>query len=394
MAGTTTIVFTDITGSTELVHRLGDAIGTAAVTAHLRLLREAVERGHGNVVKTLGDGILAVFSTAFDGVMAATAMQQAADRLARRGEGPDFGLRIGIHVGDVVEDGSDDLFGAAVVIARRLCDAAGPREVLASEVVRLLIGNRPEIAFEPLQTIRLKGVPEEFSVAHISWSQLPDELPLRVIVADDVAIIRNGVARLLADEGFDVVAEAADYESLVAAIDRDPPDLVVTDIRMPPTNTDEGLRAASHIRANHPKVGILILSQHIEAAAAADLINSKSGGVGYLLKERVSEIEQFVEATRRVASGESVVDPIVTERLLSKHRPHDPVALLSERERQVLDLMAQGLSNQAICDRLYLSPKTVETHVRSIFTKLGLPEDSQGHRRVQAVIQWLSSGGA
>jgi len=198
---------------------------------------------------------------------------------------------------------------------------------------------------------------------------------------------------LLTDEGFDVIAEAGDYDALVVAIDRDAPDLVITDIRMPPTNTDEGLQAAAYIRANHPDVGILILSQHIEAGAAADLIKSTSAGVGYLLKERVGELDEFVDATRRVAAGESVVDPIVTERLLSRHRPDDRVASLSDREREVLDLMAQGLSNQAICDRLYLSPKTMETHVRSIFTKLGLPEDSQGNRRVQAVIQWLTAGG-
>jgi DNA-binding NarL/FixJ family response regulator len=239
--------------------------------------------------------------------------------------------------------------------------------------------------------MRLKGFPEAISAARISWSPLPDEIPLRVIVADDVALIRTGVVRLLTDEGFDVVAEAADYEALVTAIDLDPPDLVITDIRMPPTNTDEGLRAAAYIRANHPEVAILILSQHIEATAAADLIESASGGVGYLLKERVGELEQFVDAARRIASGESVVDPIVTERLLSGRLRDDPVASLSDREREVLDLMAQGLSNQAICGRLYLSPKTVETHVRSIFTKLDIPEDSQGHRRVQAVIQWLSS---
>ena len=393
MTGTTTIVFTDVTGSTELVHRLGDAEGAGAITGHLRLLRGEVERSHGKVVKTLGDGVMAVFSTAYDGVMAAVAMQQAADRVARRGEGPDLGLRIGIHVGDVVDDGPEDLFGSAVVVARRLCDAASAGEVLASDVVRLLIGNRPEVDFEPREEMELKGIPEAIMVTRIKWSPLPDEIPLRVIVADDVTLIRAGVVRLLTDEGFDVIAEAGDYDALVVAIDRDAPDLVITDIRMPPTNTDEGLQAAAYIRANHPDVGILILSQHIEAGAAADLIKSTSAGVGYLLKERVGELDEFVDATRRVAAGESVVDPIVTERLLSRHRPDDRVASLSDREREVLDLMAQGLSNQAICDRLYLSPKTMETHVRSIFTKLGLPEDSQGNRRVQAVIQWLTAGG-
>jgi DNA-binding NarL/FixJ family response regulator/class 3 adenylate cyclase len=394
MAGTTTILFTDIAGSTELVHQLGDAGGTKIITDHLRLLRAAVERSRGKVVKTLGDGVMAVFSTAYDGAAAAVVMQQAVERDARRGKGPDVGLRIGIHVGDVVDDGPEDLFGAAVVVARRLCDAAGPGQIYASDVVRLLIGNRPEVAFEALATLQLKGIPEAVNASRITWSPLPEEVPGRVVVADDVALIRTGVVRLLSDEGFDVIAEAADYDGLVAAIDRDPPDLVITDIRMPPTNTDEGLRAASYVRANHPGVGILILSQHVEAAAAAELIESTSAGVGYLLKERVGELDQFVDAVRRVAAGQSVVDPIVTEQLLRRHRPDDPVAALTDREREVLDLMAQGLSNQAICERLFLSPKTVETHVRSIFTKLGLPEDSHGNRRVQAVIQWLSTGPA
>jgi DNA-binding NarL/FixJ family response regulator/class 3 adenylate cyclase len=389
MVGTTTIVFTDITGSTEMVHRLGDAKGAGTLTSHLRLLRGEVERFHGRVVKTLGDGVMAVFSTAFDGVLAATTMQQVADRVARTGEEPDLGLRIGIHVGDVIEDDVDDLFGAAVVVARRLCDTAQPREVLVSDVVRLLVGNRPEVTFEPLKSVHLKGIPTAVSAFRIVWAPLPDETPLRVVVADDVALIRTGVVRLLSEEGFDVVAEAADYDALITAIDREVPDLAITDIRMPPTNSDEGLRAAAYIKDRHPRMALLILSQHIEATAAADLIESAAGGVGYLLKERVGELEQFVDAVRRVASGESVVDPIVTERLLSRRRRDDPVASLSDREREVLDLMAQGLSNQAIGGRLHLSPKTVETHVRSIFTKLHLHEDADGNRRVQAVIQWL-----
>jgi DNA-binding NarL/FixJ family response regulator/class 3 adenylate cyclase len=393
MAGTTTIVFTDITGSTEIVHRLGDAKGAGTLTSHLRLLRGEVERFHGRVVKTLGDGVMAVFSTAFDGVLAATTMQQVADRVARTGEGPDLGLRIGIHVGDVIEDDVDDLFGAAVVVARRLCDTAQPREVLVSDVVRLLVGNRPEVTFEPLKSVHLKGFPKALSASRIVWSPLPEETPLRVVVADDVALIRTGVVRLLSDEGFDVVGEAADYDALITAIDREVPDMVITDIRMPPTNSDEGLRAAAYIKDCHPRMALLILSQHIEATAAADLIESAAGGVGYLLKERVGELDQFVDAVRRVASGESVVDPIVTERLLSRRRRDDPVASLSDREREVLDLMAQGLSNQAISGRLHLSPKTVETHVRAIFTKLHLHEDADGHRRVQAVIQWLRPEG-
>jgi DNA-binding NarL/FixJ family response regulator/class 3 adenylate cyclase len=391
MAGTTTIVFTDITGSTDLVVRLGDSAAAAAVANHLRLLRQEVLRCHGNVVKTLGDGVMATFPTAYDGARSAVSMQQSVERAGRRGDGPALGLRIGIHAGDVVDDEADDLFGAAVVVARRLCDVAGPGQVLASEVVRLLVGNRPEVVFTPIQPLKLKGIPEAMNASSVEWTPIPDTPPIRVIVADDAALVRAGVVRLLSDEGFDVISEATDYDSVIAAVDRDVPDLLITDIRMPPMNRDEGLQAAAYVKSHHSEVAVLILSEHIEANAAADLLEARVGGIGYLLKERVSELDDFVEAARRVADGGMVVDPLVTEQLLSRRRSDDRISSLSDREGDVLELMAQGLSNQAICHRLFLSPKTVESHVRSIFTKLDLPDDADGNRRVQAVIRWLRS---
>ena len=391
MAGTTTILFTDVTDSSGLVHRLGDERAAAAVAAHLRLLRGEVERCHGKVTKTLGDGLMAVFSTAYHGALAATAMQQAAELANRKGESPVLGLRVGMHVGDVVDDGADDVFGAAVVVARRLCDAATSGKILASDLVRSLVGNRPDIRFAPLDAFELKGIPEPVVAAGILWTPLPEQAPIRVNVADDAALIRAGVVRLLADEGFDVVAEASDYTSLTSAIDRDPPDLVITDIRMPPGNRDEGLRAASYVKANHPGVAVLILSQYVEASAAAGLLDGQTAGVGYLLKERVSELDAFIRAARTIAGGGSLIDPLVTDQLLSKRRANDRVASLSDRESEILALMAQGLSNQAISAELFLSAKTVETHVRSIFNKLGLPEDVDGNRRVQAVIRWLEA---
>jgi DNA-binding NarL/FixJ family response regulator/class 3 adenylate cyclase len=391
VAGTTTILFTDVTDSSGLVHRLGDERAAAAVAAHLRLLRGEVERCHGKVTKTLGDGLMAVFSTAYHGALAATAMQQAAELANRKGESPVLGLRVGMHVGDVVDDGADDVFGAAVVVARRLCDAATSGKILASDLVRSLVGNRPDIRFAPLDAFELKGIPEPVVAAGILWTPLPEQAPIRVIVADDAALIRAGVVRLLADEGFDVVAEASDYTSLTSAIDRDPPDLVITDIRMPPGNRDEGLRAASYVKANHPGVAVLILSQYVEASAAAGLLDGQTAGVGYLLKERVSELDAFIRAARTIAGGGSLIDPLVTDQLLSKRRANDRVASLSDRESEILALMAQGLSNQAISAELFLSAKTVETHVRSIFNKLGLPEDVDGNRRVQAVIRWLEA---
>jgi DNA-binding NarL/FixJ family response regulator/class 3 adenylate cyclase len=391
MAGTTTVVFTDIAGSTALVHRLGDEQAAVVITAHFHLLRAETERCHGKTTKTLGDGIMAVFSTAYDGVRAAIAMQQAVNVAARRYGTPPIGLRVGIHVGDVIDDGDDDVFGEAVVIARRLCDAATPGQILASELVRMLVGNRPDTHFAPHSPILVQGTGEPVGATEIEWPPLPVEAPVRVIVADDAALIRTGIVRLLSDEGFEVVAEASDYDGLIDVIDRIPTDLVVTDIRMPPTSRDEGLRAAEYVKATHPDVAVLILSQYVEGSAATSLLNGQTAGIGYLLKERVSEVDEFIRAAGAVARGESIIDPLVTEQLLSKKRADANIAVLTDRERQVLDLMAQGLSNQAICGRLYLSPKTVETHVRSIFIKLGLPDDTEGNRRVQAVIQWLGA---
>jgi DNA-binding NarL/FixJ family response regulator/class 3 adenylate cyclase len=391
MAGTTTVVFTDIADSTALVHRLGDEQAAAVISAHFHLLRAETDRCHGKTSKTLGDGIMAVFSTAYEGVRAAIAMQQAVNVAARRNATPPIGLRVGIHVGDVIDDGDDDVFGAAVVIARRLCDAASPGQIVASELVRMLVGNRPDVQFAPHSPILVTGTGEPVDATEVEWIPLPVEAPVRVIVADDATLIRTGIIRLLTDEGFEVVAEASDYDSLIAAIDRIPTDLVVTDIRMPPTSRDEGLRAAEYVKATHPDLAVLILSQYVEGSAATSLLNGQTAGIGYLLKERVSEVDEFIRAARAVARGESIIDPLVTEQLLSKRRADANIAVLSDRERQVLDLMAQGLSNQAICSRLYLSTKTVETHVRSIFIKLGLPDESEGNRRVQAVIQWLSA---
>jgi DNA-binding NarL/FixJ family response regulator len=349
------------------------------------------ERDGGKVIKTLGDGVMVTFSTVYEAVRAAVGMQAVTDLGERQGRSPVMGLRIGIHVGDVVEDDGDDIFGTVVIVARRLCDAAGPGKIIASEVARMLVMNRPDIEFIPLEPLQLKGVPRPVAANEVAWAPLPDAQPPRVIVADDSALIRSGVVRLLSGSGFDVIAEASDYESLLSAIDRDPPDLVVTDIRMPPGHRDEGLRAAQYVKSQYPRVAVLILSQYVESSAAADLLDGQSAGIGYLLKERVSEIDQFVSAARQVASGGSVIDPMVTDQLLSKHRANQKADPLSEREREVLALMAQGLSNQAICDALFLSIKTVETHIRSIFNKFDLSEEAEGNRRVQAVVRWLEA---
>ena len=213
---------------------------------------------------------------------------------------------------------------------------------------------------------------------------------VRVVLADDSVLFREGLARLLADNGFVVAAQAGDADELHAAVHRKAPDVVVTDIRMPPTNTNEGLLAAQRIRAEQPSVGVLVLSHYVETRQAIKLLQDAPQRVGYLLKDRVSDITEFTEAVRRIARGGSVIDPEVVAHLL-RRRADGALAGLTSREHDILTLMAQGRSNRAICDRLFLSPKTVETHIGAIFAKLGLLPAADDHRRVLAVITYLKN---
>lgn len=212
---------------------------------------------------------------------------------------------------------------------------------------------------------------------------------LRVAIADDAALFRRGLALLLAEAGFAVTVQARDARALLDAVRADPPDAVVVDIRMPPTHTTEGLDAAQALARSHPDVGVLVLSAHVEAHYALQLVRSGARGAGYLLKERVSDVDELAEAVRRVAAGGLVVDPSVVAVLVGRARPHNRLDDLTEREREVLAIMAEGRSNQAICRRLFLSPKTVESYVRAVFTKLGLPPGADDHRRVLAVLAFL-----
>ncbi len=214
---------------------------------------------------------------------------------------------------------------------------------------------------------------------------------MRVVIADDAVLVREGIARLLSDAGFEVVGHAGDAEELMRLVQAAKPDVAVVDIRMPPTHSDEGLVAAQEIRRRHPLTGVLVLSQHLEPRYAVRLLEEAPRRVGYLLKERVGRIEELTDALRRIAAGECVVDRAVVDELMARRRRRDPLEELSRREREILSLMAEGRSNQAICQHLYLSPKTIETHIRSLFGKLGLVEAPRDNRRVLAVLAYLRS---
>ena len=214
---------------------------------------------------------------------------------------------------------------------------------------------------------------------------------MRVVIADDSVLLREGLVRVVAEGGFDVVDHVGNADELLAAVRRDEPDVAIVDVRMPPTYTDEGARAAREIRERHPNVGVLVLSQVVEPTHALALFTDNAEGFGYLLKDRVVEIDEFLDAIRRVARGGTAIDPEVIAELVGRRRENGPIGELTPREREVLGLMAEGRSNQAISQKLFLSTRTIETHVNSIFLKLGLLPAPDDHRRVLAVLAFLRS---
>jgi DNA-binding NarL/FixJ family response regulator len=212
---------------------------------------------------------------------------------------------------------------------------------------------------------------------------------VKVVIADDAVLLREGIAQVLTAKGFDVVGQCGTPEELMLKVRSYGPEVAVVDIRMPPTNTDEGLRAAKEIRASHPQTGVLVLSQYVEAEYAMELLSEGAEGVGYLLKDRVSDIDEFAAAVRRVGEGGSALDPAIVSQLVGRRRKDDPLDQLTAREREVLELMAEGRSNKAISERLFVTERAVEKHVTNIFGKLRLPAGAEDHRRVLAVLAFL-----
>jgi DNA-binding NarL/FixJ family response regulator len=262
----------------------------------------------------------------------------------------------------------------------RLAETGSAATIIATEIVRSLVPV-PDCGSWAALSPERRGAP----VHELVWR----ETPTRVVVAEDAAIIRAGIVSLLRADGMEIVGEAAHFDAVLTEVRRAQPLLLITDIRMPPGQSDEGLRAAQILRAEQPDLCVLVLSQHVQASAAALLLNIQTSGIGYLLKERVTALDEFLRAAKTVAGGGTVIDPLITREMLNRRTTVDQLGALAERETDVLDLMAQGLSNAAIAERLSLSTRTVESHVRSIMTKLDLWEDPAGNRRVQAVIRWL-----
>jgi len=214
---------------------------------------------------------------------------------------------------------------------------------------------------------------------------------MRVVIAEDSVLLREGLVRLLEEEGFDVVAQCENADDLLLKVRSFSPDVAIVDIRLPPTHNDEGLVAALEIRSQHPSVGVLVLSQYVEVGLALKLLAESAEGVGYLLKDRISDVKEFAAAVRRVADGGSALDPTIVSTMLARQRPDDPISLLTPREREVLELMAGGSSNQGIADSLVITLRAVEKYVSSIFGKLGLPSTGSESRRVLAVLLYLRS---
>jgi DNA-binding NarL/FixJ family response regulator/class 3 adenylate cyclase len=393
--GTVTLFFTDVEGSTQLLQRLGD--GYAQVLGdHRRLFREAVEAVGGHVVDHRGDEFFVVFDDARRAADAAAAAQRAFAE-HEWPEGADLRVRMGMHTGE--PDLRDDAyFGLDVHRAARIAQAGSGGQVLVSERTRDAINSTHEL--EDLGEHELPGLDRPERLFQLKVTGLPSNFPplstarrgfrgMRVVLADDSVLLREGIARLLEDAGFEVVAQSGTAEDLLRHIGMHKPDVALVDIRMPPTQTDEGLRAAQQIRERWPDTGVLVLSQYVEPAYAMELLGENAEGVGYLLKDRVSDVDEFAAAVRRVGEGGSALDPAVVSQLVGRRRRDDPLEDLTPREREVLELMAEGRSNQAIAERMVITLRAVEKHVTSIFGKLRLSATSEDHRRVLAVLTYL-----
>ncbi len=400
--GTVTLLCTDIEGSTVLVGRLGGDYARV-LEQHRSIVRDAVLAAGGTEIDCRGDEMLLVFTDARAAVEGAVAAQRA---LAAHPwpDGSPVRVRMGLHTGEPAIEGSTYI-GLDVHRVARISGAGHGGQVLVSQrTYELAAWEVRDLGPQPF-----KGLPEPERVYQVVADGLRFDFPplrleasaagttanasngnaMRIVVAEDSVLLREGIARLLEDAGLEVVGQAGTADELLLKVRSYKPNVAIIDIRMPPTQTDEGLRAAKEIREKHPDTAVLVLSQYLEPAYALELLSESAEGVGYLLKDRVADLPEFVAAVKRVGEGGSALDPSVVSQLVGRRRQDDPISQLTPREREVLELMAEGLSNSAIAERLVVTERAVEKHVTSIFGKLRLGADSDTHRRVLAVLAFL-----
>ena len=390
-----TFLLCDVEGSTRLVHLAGQQYAEILGLVR-RILREAVAAHGGQEIDAHGDELFAAFDEANVAVAAAVSAQRVLVEQGWPG-GHDVRVRMGLHSGEpiVTEDGYT---GIDVHRAARIASAGHGGQVLLSHTTHGLLSGSTT---RDLGTHSLSGLPEPEQIHQLLADGLPRDFPqlrnttamlghaIRVVIAEDSVLLREGVVRLLEEAGFEVAAQSDNATDLLRHVAMHKPDVAIVDIRMPPTHTDEGLVAARVIRERFPATGVLVLSQYVEASYALDLLAESAEGIGYLLKDRVSDLEQFAGAVRRVGEGGSALDPAVVSQLVGRRRRDDPLDELTPREREVLELMAEGRSNQAVAERMFVTLRAVEKHVTSIFTKLNLPASTDDHRRVLAVLAYL-----
>jgi class 3 adenylate cyclase/DNA-binding NarL/FixJ family response regulator len=411
--GTVTFLFTDVEGSTRLAAQLRERYAEV-LADHQRLLRDAFADSGGRVIDTQGDAFFVAFPRAKDAIAAALAGQRALGH-HRWPDGVIVRVRMGLHTGEPAT-ADDRYIGLGVHRAARICAAGHGGQILLSSATYALLADDvlPDITFQDLGEYWLKDLERPERIYQLIVPDLPRAFPpprsepterepvpapavdvpkprLRVIVADDSVLIREGLARLLAEAGFDVVATAADADELLREVGRVQADVIITDIRMPPRYLDEGLVAATEIRRLHAGVGVLLLSQHLHPTYAMRLLEDYPERVGYLLKERVSDIAVLSDAVRRIAEGECVIDPTIVSRLMSRARLQGPLAVLSAREQRILTLIAEGRSDETITQHLSVTRDAYEAELRDVFAKLGLSGTHDDLRRVVAVLSYLSS---
>ena len=392
---TLTFFFSDLEDSSGLAERLGGDYAPV-LTAAQELQRETVAREGGEEIDSRGDELFSIFSDPDAAVAAALEIQRSLAARAWPREERVL-VRIGLHSGDAERTGGG-LVGIDVHRASRICQAGHGGQILLSQEVMSQI----TVEAKELGEFEFRGLRAPERIYQLVADGMPDEFPplrnvrirdrgLSAVIAEDSILLREGLARLLEEADIDVVGQAGSPDELMLKVRSYHPDVAIVDIRMPPTQTDEGIRAAREIRERHPETGVLVLSQHVAHTYAVELLSDSAEGLGYLLKDRVADVDEFTAAVRRVAEGGSALDPLVVAELVGRTRRDDPVERLSPREREVMELMAEGRSNQAIGQRLFISPRAVEKHVTSIFTKLRLPAAPEDHRRVLAVLRFLGS---